>query len=781
MADRPSTILICSCEDTMPLDRAAVERGCRGAKVLTGRQLCRAELEKFRAAAAGDVPLIVGCTQEAPLFAETAEGADVTYANIRETAGWSKDASAAGRRSRRCLRPREPMPETPFISFTSEGVALIYGRDEQAIEAGRLLKDHLDVTVLIKPPADVTPPRVTDFPVVKGTIRSAKGHLGAFELTVDDYAQPAPSSRGKLVFSSSRDGAVSHCDLVLDLSGGTPLFTASDLRDGYLRADPGDGAAVLKAVLAARDLVGTFDKPRYVDFTAELCTHSRSGIVGCTRCLDLCQTGAITPAGDHVAIDALSARAAAMCRRLPDRRAILRTALGGCADAQATGTPDDLSRCESATAAAPAHSRRHPRHAADRCAGAFWRRLACERLAARGERSDASGPGGRRRCLRLWGICGALSAPREAAARHCGPDEDARAGGADPRWLGLRRGARRHDRDRRPGDARHDAPRSTRLRQHRARELPGDRKRDVMRLALRELTAAPAPIDVVALPLGTFGKIESTLRLHALPRLRELSDRCASRQSGAADASVRGGRLRAVRALQGDLSEKVITLHPQLDSPRAATATDRVLKEEAVRLHPLQAVRRQEHDRARHRQAEGALDVPEPAERLDIIKMCEDCRVVAISEQQRPLRRAGAAEAAYDRGLFARARNAIGRTRRTHERCNMPPVLKRVRTKVLEIAYGERPAGGIPVLLMHGWPYDPRTYDDVVPQLVARLPDDRALPARLRSTRFLSADTPRSASSRAWPRPRSSWTRSTSGVRARRLRLGGRAAHAAAL
>src|SRR5262245_12660472 len=305
MADRPTNILICSCDDTMPLDAAAVTRSCRGAKVLSAHQLCRAELEKFRAAAAAGAPLVVGCTQEAPLFSETAPDADITYANIRETAGWSKDARAAGPKMAALLAAaQQRAPEVPFVSFASEGVVLIYGRDEQAIEAGNLLKDHLDVTVLVKPPAAVTPPRVSEFPVVKGTIRSAKGHLGAFDLVVDDYAQPAPSSRGALSFGASRDGAVSHCDLVLDLSGGTPLFSAPDLRDGYLRADPDDGAAVLRAVLQARDLIGNFDKPRYVDFHADLCAHARSYITGCTRCLDLCPAGAIAPAGDHVAIDA---------------------------------------------------------------------------------------------------------------------------------------------------------------------------------------------------------------------------------------------------------------------------------------------------------------------------------------------------------------------------------------------------------------------------------------------------------------------------------------------
>jgi hypothetical protein len=307
MADRPHDILICSCEDTMPLDAESVRRGCRGTRVTTARQLCRAELARFRATASAAERLIVGCTQEAPLFSEIAgaiEGAAISYVNFRETAGWSADAAKAGPKMAALIAAaNEPAPDVPFVTLTSDGIVLIYGRDEQAIEAANLLKDHFDITVLIVPLAALVPPDITAFPAVQGRIRSATGHLGAFELTVDGYAQPSPSSRRALDFGPAKDGAVSRCDIVLDLSGQAPLFAARDLRDGYLRADPGDPAAVLRAVLKARDLVGTFDKPRYIAFTEGLCAHSRSRIVGCHRCLDLCPAGAIAPAGDHVAID----------------------------------------------------------------------------------------------------------------------------------------------------------------------------------------------------------------------------------------------------------------------------------------------------------------------------------------------------------------------------------------------------------------------------------------------------------------------------------------------
>ena len=74
------------------------------------------------------------------------------------------------------------------------------------------------------------------------------------------------------------------------------------------------------------------------------------------------------------------------------------------------------------------------------------------------------------------------------------------------------------------------------------------------------------------------------------------------------------------------------------------------------------------------------------------------------------------------------------------------PPFKLVRSRTLEIAYEDSgPAAGTPVILAHGFPYDPRAFDEVVPRLVAA--GCRTIVPYLRGfgpTRFLSADTPRS-------------------------------------
>ena len=485
---------------------------------------------------------------------------------------------------------------------------------------------------------------------------------------MDDYAAPAPSSRGELAFGPPRDGAVSRCDLVLDLSGGAPLFTAADLRDGYLRADPGDPAAVLRAVLKARDLTGTFDKPRYITFTEDLCAHSRSRIVGCHRCLDLCPAGAIAPNGDHVAIDAKICAGCGQCAAacptgaaayaLPPADALMRKLrvllstyreAGG--DNPIVLLHDEAHGAELIDALAR-HGDGLPAHVLPLAVNEVTQ-VGLEAVAA----AFAYGASALRFLLRarprhdVTGLRNtiALSEPILAGLGF-GDGRVATIETDDPDALGeaLRAIA-----------ALPPTPRP-------ASFAPVGGKRDVMRLALRELQrAAPAPVDVVPLPAGApFGAVEINVEgctlclacVSACPTGALSADTERPMLRFAEDACVQCGLCKAT------CPEKVITLKPQTRLPRRHRCRARAEGRSAVRVHPLQqAVRRQEHDRARLGQARRqALDVQglraPPRRHQDVrgLPRRRDGR-----GGLRPLRQAAPA-GAHHRGLSARARGAAG-------------------------------------------------------------------------------------------------------------------------
>jgi len=148
-------------------------------------QLCRAQLDNFRAALGEFANVTVACTQEAAVFSEVAESTGfagkLRFANIRETAGWSEDGANAGPKMAAILAMAE-QDVTPFevVSMESNGIALILGRDQVALNAAAALADTLDITVLLLPGSDVTPPRQTTWPVLQGRVGRAKGHLGAY-------------------------------------------------------------------------------------------------------------------------------------------------------------------------------------------------------------------------------------------------------------------------------------------------------------------------------------------------------------------------------------------------------------------------------------------------------------------------------------------------------------------------------------------------------------------------------------------------------------------------
>ena len=454
--------------------------------------------------------------------------------------------------------------------------------------------------------------------MLKGTIRNAKGHLGAFELAIDDYALPQPSSRAKLVFGLSRNGATSTCDLILDLSGGAPLFPAHELRPGYLRADPRDRAAVERAIADAGGLVGTFDKPRFIQFDAALCAHSRSGITGCTRCLDLCPTGAITPDGNAVAIDANVCAGCGACASvcptgaasysLPSADALmrrLRTLL------------QTYRKAGGSNAIVLFHDGEHGDAIIDALAR-FGAGLPANVLPVRVNEVTQLGPENIAAVFAYGGSGVAMltrAKPKHdiSALRRAVEMSDTIVAA-----LGFGAGLVRIIETDDPDQLRVmlDAQPAGVATPKPAGFVPRGAKRGVLETTFRELhLAAPAPVDVVPLAPGApFGGVNLECRgLHALPCLRHrLPDACAVGQSRSRHAALHRKPVRAMRAVPVHLSGRRHHAGAAARFQGVERAAHGAEGRRAVPLHRLQqAVRHQELDRPRAGQARReALDVP---------------------------------------------------------------------------------------------------------------------------------------------------------------------------
>ncbi|TFW29347.1 4Fe-4S dicluster domain-containing protein [Massilia arenosa] len=173
----------------------------------------------------------------------------------------------------------DPDP-VPTVSYRSEGRVLVVGCAADVVRWTDTIPAPLVASMaFIRTHEDI----------------ALAGHLGAF-------------------FARWRNGSATlegTFDLVLDLCD-PPLLNRADPPFGYFAPAPAEEARAA-AIGELSAMTGLFEKPKYFAYKERTCAHSRNRKTGCTACIDICSARAIASDGDKIKVDPYLCKGCGAC------------------------------------------------------------------------------------------------------------------------------------------------------------------------------------------------------------------------------------------------------------------------------------------------------------------------------------------------------------------------------------------------------------------------------------------------------------------------------------
>lgn len=186
-----------------------------------------------------------------------------------------------------------PVP-TSLISYQSNGHVIVIG-DSADLALVQTMSLDLPVSpILVSRVPDESMPTNTIY--LAGRTLEIDGYLGNFRVTLSDNIGSTE---------------VVSADLVLDLNA-QAILNLEVLPPGYLHRNIQQiGAEVLSEELG--EMTGTFEKPKYFHYDANICAHGVNGVQFCTQCIDACPADAIISLGEKIEVNPFLCQGGGTC------------------------------------------------------------------------------------------------------------------------------------------------------------------------------------------------------------------------------------------------------------------------------------------------------------------------------------------------------------------------------------------------------------------------------------------------------------------------------------